>query len=110
MAVLSHGTVATWGSNDSGQLGDGSEQDHSDVPVAVRGLHDATALTGGEEFAVARLGSGRVMAWGNDANSEIGSSVGNAGQSYMPVAVNGLTDVHAIAAGGADLVVVAAAR
>ena len=110
LAVLNHGTVATWGSNDSGQLGEGREKDHSDVPVAVRGLHDATALAGGEEFAVARLGSGRVRAWGNDANSEIGPSVRDAGQSDMPVAVKGLTDVLGIAAGGADVVVLAAAR
>jgi alpha-tubulin suppressor-like RCC1 family protein len=44
LALLAGGTVASWGSNDEGSLGDGEKGGASDVPVAVSGLTDVTAI------------------------------------------------------------------
>ena len=53
MALLSSGTVMSWGENFSGQLGNGSDCDFfygtcpSDVPVPVSGLSGVTAIAAG---------------------------------------------------------------
>jgi alpha-tubulin suppressor-like RCC1 family protein len=108
LALLRDGTVMTWGSNQSGQLGDPSAGQQSDVPVAVRGLHGATAIAAGEDFADTLLRNGTVVTWGENINGELGNSNGE--QSDVPVAVKGLTGVHAIAAGGDDAVAVGPAH
>src|ERR1700678_3248769 len=90
-----------WGSNQSGQLGDGTTEEQSDVPVAVSELSDVTAIAAGENFSLALLRDGTVMAWGEDVNGELGSAEANREQSDLPLAVSGLSDVKGIAAGGA---------
>jgi alpha-tubulin suppressor-like RCC1 family protein len=106
LALLRDGTVMAWGSDQSGQLGDPSAEQQSDVPVAVRALPGTTAIAAGAGFAVALTRSGRVMAWGEDINGELGDGVRNGEQSDVPVTVRGLSSMTAIAAGGADAVAV----
>ncbi|HTU78472.1 MAG TPA: IPT/TIG domain-containing protein [Solirubrobacteraceae bacterium] len=47
MALLSDGTIATWGEDRYGELGDGSAGEPSDVPVSVSGLSEAVAIAAG---------------------------------------------------------------
>jgi regulator of chromosome condensation (RCC1) repeat-containing protein len=51
LALLSNGTVMTWGDGENAQLGDGKAG--SDVPVAVKGLTGVTAVAAGSRSTVA---------------------------------------------------------
>jgi len=102
LALLRNGTVMAWGSNESGQLGDGTSKEQSGIPVAVSKLRDVTAIAAGEDFNLALLRNGTVMAWGEGVNDELGNDEANATQSDVPVRVSGLSDVKGIAAGGGD--------
>ncbi len=88
----------SWGSNLQRQLGDGSTEASSDVPVDVSGLTGVTAVAAGSDHGVALLSSGSVMAWGENEAGQLGD--GNTTTSSVPVAVSGLSGVKAIAAGG----------
>jgi len=52
LALLTGGSVASWGDNALGQLGNGSASD-STTPVTVTGLTGATAITGGSDYGTA---------------------------------------------------------
>jgi alpha-tubulin suppressor-like RCC1 family protein len=99
LALLSDGTVAAWGENGAGQLGDGSRGEPSDVPVPVSGLSGVTAVAAGERDSLALLSDGTVVAWGENQAGELGDGV-KGEPSDVPVPVSGLSGVTAIAAGG----------
>ncbi|MFZ2278024.1 MAG: cadherin-like beta sandwich domain-containing protein, partial [Prosthecobacter sp.] len=94
LALCSDGSVAAWGANTSGQLGDNTTSPRS-AAVAVNAASGLSALNGRSVVAVAAGGlhslalctDGAVMAWGNDINGELGDD--NAAQFYTnsPVAV-----------------------
>jgi alpha-tubulin suppressor-like RCC1 family protein len=100
LALLANGTVVAWGENRHGDLGDGNTIS-SDVPVPVSGLSGVAAVAaGGEatnEFSLALLKNGTVMAWGANIDGALGD--GTEVDSDIPVAVTGLTGVTAISAG-----------
>jgi alpha-tubulin suppressor-like RCC1 family protein len=91
-------SVLAWGANQGGQLGDGATE-RSDVPVGVSGLSGVTAVSGGADFSLALLSDGTVMAWGENGFGELGDG-STEEKSDVPVAVSGLSEVTAIAAGG----------
>jgi alpha-tubulin suppressor-like RCC1 family protein len=97
LALMSDGTVVAWGDNSDGELGNGSVGGVSDVPVAVSGLSDVTAISAGDRYSLALLADGTVMAWGDDRGGELGN--GTLGSvSDVPVPVSGLSGVTAISA------------
>ncbi len=98
LALLRNGTVMAWGSNQSGELGDGTSEGQSEAPVPVSRLRDVTAIAAGDGFNLALLKNGTVMAWGEGVNGELGNDQVHAEQSDVPVAVSGLRDVKGIAA------------
>ena len=53
MALLSAGTVMTWGEDKYGELGDGSAGEPSDVPVAVTGLGQVAGIVAGGDHDLA---------------------------------------------------------
>ena len=102
-AILSTGHVDCWGSNADGQLGDGTDKSSS-VPVPVRGITNATSLSGGQYSVCALLATGGVDCWGANDYGGITGALGNGGgeaNSYVPVKVRGITDVTGIFGGGA---------
>jgi len=99
LALLSNGTVMTWGNDEFGQLGNGLTETLSNVPVTVKGLSGVTAISAGGNHSLALLSNGTVMAWGENESGQLGD--GNVSESSVPVAVKGLSGVSAISAGGA---------
>ena len=94
LAVKNDGTVWAWGSNDSGQLGDGTTTTRS-MPVRVRGLSDVVAIAAGCDHSLAVKNDGTVWAWGSNESGQLGD--GTTTTRSMPVRIRGLSDVKAIA-------------
>jgi len=70
-ALRTNGTVACWGANGSGQLGDGTTTDRL-TPVPVVGLSDATAIAAGDRHSCALRTDGTVACWGADHSGGVG--------------------------------------
>lgn len=97
-AVLSAGSTGTlrcWGSNATGQLGDGSITTRT-YPTPVK-ANATTALSGvaavdmGSNSACAVMVSGAVLCWGANADGQLGNNTTTA--SRYPVAVSGIDGV-----------------
>ena len=104
------GPVA-WGSNQWGQVGDGTSGNIRTAPVKVIGLTGLTAIAGGTYHSYALKSDGTVWAWGRNGFTslqgpvygQLGDGTGDGTSSYdkaAPVQVIGLTAVTAIASGG----------
>jgi len=101
LALTSSGTVFAWGYNADGELGDGSKS-NSDVPVKVK-LPTGTRVTriaAGAYDSLALTSTGAVLAWGYNADGELGN--GSKVNSAVPVNVKlpAGTRVTAVSAGG----------
>ena len=83
-ALLSSGRVKCWGSNYSGQLGDGTN-DNSLTPVDVEGLSGVSSITVGTFTACAITSGGGVKCWGR-----IGMNGTDVDTNY-PVDITGYT-------------------
>jgi alpha-tubulin suppressor-like RCC1 family protein len=90
------GTLAAWGHNLYGQLGDGSTLQRR-TPVAVAGLSGVRSVACGAFHTLALMEDGTVRAWGNNTYGQLGT--GNTISTTTPVLVPGLTGVKAIAVG-----------
>ncbi|MCK9314050.1 MAG: hypothetical protein M0P20_08400, partial [Methanocorpusculum sp.] len=96
LAIKSDGAVWAWGSNDSGQLGNGS-MESSAAPVRVSDLTEVTSVSAGYGHSLARKSDGTVRAWGYNVSGQLGNGTKN--ESRIPVAVSGLNEVLTISAG-----------
>ena len=72
-ALLKNKTVACWGDNIDGQLGDGKKVD-SGKPVAVVGLKNIVDVSAGYRHTCAVSDLGRVYCWGRNTYYETGAS------------------------------------
>jgi alpha-tubulin suppressor-like RCC1 family protein len=91
------GAALCWGSNDQGQLGDGSH-DESPVPVQVAGLdHGVTRITAGDTFACAVTAARTVLCWGSNDQGQLGD--GTTDPSSVPVPVADVSRAKAVSAG-----------
>ncbi len=82
-AVRADGTVWTW----SG----------TEVPSRLEEVNSAVKLSLGENHALALLGNGNVVAWGDNQYGQLGQ--GHMEQVAGPVTVPGLSDITAVSAG-----------
>lgn len=101
LALTSTGAVLAWGDNADGELGDGNRR-NSAVPVKVRlpaGVK-VVAIAAGGYYSLAVTSTGAVLAWGYNADGELGD--GGTKPSVLPVRVKlpAGTKVTAVAAGG----------
>jgi alpha-tubulin suppressor-like RCC1 family protein len=99
-ALRMNGTIACWGSNDFGQLGNGQmSPTPSTAAVEVAGITGAVELVAGRYHACARHGAGLVSCWGHNDGGQIGD--GTIGTDRpTPVAVTLARPAIHIAAGG----------
>jgi hypothetical protein len=118
LALLSDGSVMSFGENEFGQLGDGTELGPeicegpglpcSKTPVKVNGLTGVTAIAQGGNVthassvahSLALLEDGTVMIWGANNSGDLGD--GTTQNSDVPTPVSGLSEVTAVAAGEDD--------
>lgn len=96
-ALKGDGSLWAWGDNSYGQLGTGDTAERT-LPAPVSGLSDVVAVAGGREHSVALRRDGTVWTWGYNRYGQLGSGPLGA-QALSPVAVAGLKDVVAVAAG-----------
>ncbi len=111
LALLSNGTVASFGGDTHGQLGDNEYKANWEREAShemVKGLKEVTAIAAANEHALALLKNGKVEAWGANVDGDLGQGVGgfegeSGVDSRIPNEVPGLKEkAKAIAAGGAS--------
>ncbi len=61
-----------WGSNLSGQLGDGASGEVAETPQAVDELSEVSAISAGTRHSLALLRDGTIMAWGSNLGGQLG--------------------------------------
>jgi alpha-tubulin suppressor-like RCC1 family protein len=94
VALKDDGTVWAWGSNEYGQLGDGTATLTMSTPVQVKGpgeicfLMDVAAVAGGYDHTIALKEDGTVWAWGRNSYGELGD--GTTTMRTAPVQVRDL--------------------
>lgn len=96
LVVHSGGAVSAFGTNSSGQLGEGTTTTRM-WPTSVTGLSTVTAVAAGETHALALKADGTVAAWGANNTGQIGD--GTTTQRLTPTAVGTLTNITAVEAG-----------
>ncbi len=90
VSIHSDGTLYSWGNNTSGQLGDNSEtQRTTPVPVYTSGVLNGKSITdvsAGWYHSVALDSDGKLYAWGDNTNGQLGDN--STTSSSVPVTVN----------------------
>lgn len=95
-ALKPDGSVACWGDNQYGQLGDGSLVT-SATPVTVPGLTGLLALSAGGGHTCALKADRTVSCWGQNVRGGLGD--GTVVNKSSPTAVTGLTGAVALSGG-----------
>ncbi|MFN0127578.1 MAG: choice-of-anchor D domain-containing protein [Verrucomicrobiales bacterium] len=102
LALCGDGRVVAWGSNDRGQLGDGTVQPRL-VPTAVDSISPNSALRGrtvqsvaaGAYHTLALCSDGTLVAWGMNSEGQLGD--GTTEHRSIPVLVNADAGISALA-------------
>jgi alpha-tubulin suppressor-like RCC1 family protein len=88
-ALRKGGSVACWGLNAKGELGDGMTQDSSS-PVAVMNLSAATFVAAGSWHTCAATAPGQVLCWGDDLGGQLGDGRVTNTANPEPISAQGL--------------------
>lgn len=94
-AITSGGSLWCWGSNNSGQLGDGTTTDRPN-PAATIGLDDVVDVDGGGLYTCAVLRNGTINCWGTNNYGQLGD--GTTTSRNTPSPVSGITNAVAVSA------------
>ena len=94
-ALLGDGTVRCWGENGLGQLGDGTNTDHSTL-FQVTKITNAIAIAAGNAHTCAVLADGTARCWGNGTSGQIDN--GGITDSTIPLQVSTSSNVVTIVA------------
>ncbi len=96
-ALLSDGTVDTWGYDGDGELGDGRIAPvYRTNPAPVPGLDGVVKIAAGYQHVLALKSDGTVWAWGYNFYRELGN--GTTADQATPVQVPGLTGIAQVSA------------
>ncbi|MFD4318586.1 RCC1 domain-containing protein [Streptomyces sp. NPDC058548] len=96
VALREDGTVWTWGRNQFGQLGNGTDVDRN-TPQKVPGLDDVVAVTTGCLHTLALTAGGTVKGWGHNGSGQLGDD--STEHRKVPVDVRHLDGVTKVFAG-----------
>jgi alpha-tubulin suppressor-like RCC1 family protein len=104
LALMSDGSVFSWGSNGNGELGIGTidYKDIHSVPKKIPYLSNIIAIAAGKDHALALDKNGIVWAWGNNYFGQLGNGEIKNKFPYgepVPSKVKGLSEIISIAAG-----------
>ena len=83
--ITTTGAAYCWGSNDLGQLGDGTTVDRL-VPTVVSTSQVFVAISSGGEFSCGMTAARKIFCWGSNGQGELGSGV-SGGMSTTPIPV-----------------------
>ena len=100
MALKGDGTVWAWGSNNKGQLGDGTTTTRAS-PIQIPGFSGVTAIATGVNHTLAiksDTATTTVWAWGANGYGQLGDGTATDRLSPVPVTITG--GVQAVSAGG----------
>jgi alpha-tubulin suppressor-like RCC1 family protein len=97
-ARLNDGTLRCWGSNASGQLGDGTTSNRNS-PVKVSNISSAVGVAASWLHSCSLLSDGTAQCWGDNQDGELANSAYVIGTPF-PVGTTGLAGVRQIATGG----------
>lgn len=106
MVLTSDGRVFGWGSNENGQLGNGSNLSSLvAVPVAVNGVlagKTISQISAGGSHCLARTSDGLVVSWGSNRSGQLGDGTNEDRNAPIIVANNSALrkPVALVAAGG----------
>ena len=105
MALTSVGAVFSWGHGGAGRLGHGDELDRN-APKRVTSLANVTDIAVGASHNLAMQRGGAVYTWGWNRQGQLGQGDHSLGQGHAAnrlvptvLAVNGASDIVAVAAG-----------
>jgi alpha-tubulin suppressor-like RCC1 family protein len=97
-AALTDGSVACWGNNPKGMLGDGTRSPGRTTPTTIAGLSGAIAIGGGFLVGCAVREDRTLWCWGDNAYQELGPTAAN--PQVTPIQIPGVADVVEIGGGG----------
>lgn len=86
--MLKTGDSKCWGSNEYGQVGDGSGRRAVGSPADVAGITNAASVTGSYQHSCALLTAGALQCWGYGKDGELGD--GASASRATPTSVVGL--------------------
>jgi len=99
-AIIEEGVVKCWGSNGSGELGNGSNSSSS-IPIAVSGLDGVISVSAGGGHTCALLASGYVQCWGWNSSGQLGV-IRDTVNSSLPADVLGMASESVAISAGND--------
>ncbi len=103
-ALLTDGTVMTWGGTDEGGLGRGPFDEPSPSPALVPGVRGVRAIAVGQSHMVALTDTGSVVTWGSNGFG----SLGRPKDEHLPGVVPSVANAQSICASGTTSVAVLA--
>ncbi len=86
VALRKDGTVLTWGSDEFGQLGDGTALEDKSTPVVIGGASNVVAIAAGGFHTLALKADGTMLSWGKDDLGQLGNNAALVNQ-VSPVSV-----------------------
>lgn len=95
--VTSTGRAYCWGSNATGQLGNGSFSPNSATPVAVSGGYTFSSVSVGSYHTCGVISAGAAYCWGQNSSLQLGN--GTTTGSATPVMVSGGLTFESLSAG-----------
>jgi PKD repeat protein len=98
LALLSDGSIKSWGYNLNGQLGDGTATQTS-TPVDVVGISTAEDVAAGGSHSMAILSDGKIKCWGNNLDGQLGDGTNTEAHTPQSVIIND----PPVASAGADI-------
>ncbi|MBH1969581.1 MAG: hypothetical protein I8H92_00040 [Moraxellaceae bacterium] len=106
VGVKADGTVWSWGSGSSGELGRNDYNEHTDIPLIIPDMTNFVEVAVGSNHVLALRKDGTVWSWGNNEKGQLGyKEDGHIEPNYyrafqkLPKQIPDLTDIVSIAAG-----------